>query len=352
MKWPLLSLLTAVTIFGNCAQPAAKNKVQQPVSSEDNPDLFHPNNQVLSSHIEFLYWSAVEGALMYAQKMTQPAWSSGATNAVQGKYENSTYNIDPGLRVSMSFFRAPRFWEIWASYTRLTSRGESSAKAPSRPGEYLTSAWPVPAAIGSLTHANSSLHLNYNVTDFYVDRYFNPNPHLRVRMIAGLTGTWIEQNWAMKYFGSTGFTQSVRNHWTYWGCGMRFGLMGDWFWTNDIYLTARGTLGGFIGPYHNRAIQRTNSLDPTSNNALPIRDGDYRDTRPVGNLQLIVGPSWQKNWDAMRTELFVGYEMNTWTNLQEVYHSTLGDPSDFKETWINTGYIALQGLTARFTIDY
>ncbi len=129
-------------------------------------------------------------------------------------------------------------------------------------------------------------------------------------------------------------------------------MMGDWFWTNDIYLTTKATLAGVMGPYHNRSSQTTTALAAGYNSTLPIRKASYRDTRATGNVQLLIGPSWQKNWTNKRTELFVGYEFNAWTNLQEVYHSTLGAPSDPKETWINSGFISLQGLTTRFTIDY
>ncbi len=354
MKWPFLSLLVLGTIFGDDLQQASCQstsitKKKTPEAAWD-ADLYHRDDQVVSAHLEFLYWKTLETDLIYAQKMSLPAWGP-ANNAVQGNYENSSFNIDPGFRVGVSFFRAPKFWEVYGSYTRLTSRGTNSIEAPNSSTQFLTAAWPVPL-MSQLTSATSSLHLNYNVADFYVDRYFNPNPHLRLRLLGGLTGTWLDQNWTVKYTDTSSNTSRVQNSWSYWGCGLRFGVMADWFWTSNIYLTTKATVGGFMGPYHNRAYQTTTVLSSGYNSTLPIRDANYRDTRPAGNAQLIIGPSWQQNWTDMRTELFVGYEFNAWMNLQEVYHSTLGAPSDPKETWINTGWLGLQGLTARFTIDF
>ncbi len=198
MKWSFLSLLAFATAFG-ASEPPCKNLDYCPV--QDSPDdcdldLFRRNCQVSSSHLEFLYWSTVESDLIYAQKMNQPAWGP-ANNAVQGEYKTSSYNIDPGFRITQSFFRAPRYWEVWASYTRLTSRGENSASAPPSSTQFLTGAWPLPL-MGPLNTAKSSLHLNYNVADFYIDRFFSPNPHLRVRMIAGLTAAWLDQNWTIR----------------------------------------------------------------------------------------------------------------------------------------------------------
>gem|GEM_PF-4211976 len=73
---------------------------------------------------------------------------------------------------------------------------------------------------------------------------------------------------------------------------------------------------------------------------------------PAFQSQFYFGPSYQKNFPNQRLEIFVGYELVTWLNLQEIYHSTSGAPSDPKETWINTSALALQGLTARASIDF
>ncbi|HEX2583327.1 MAG TPA: Lpg1974 family pore-forming outer membrane protein, partial [Chlamydiales bacterium] len=275
MKWPLLSLLALGTVFA-APQPPCKNVEHCPlqVSPDDcDLDLFRRNCQVSGSHLEFLYWTTVTNNLIYAQKMDQPAWGP-ANNGAEGAYQTSSYNIDPGFRLTQSFFRAPRYWEVAGSYTRLTARGEDSASAPSSATQFLTGAWPLPL-MSQLTAATSSLHLNYNVADFYVNRVFNPNPHLRIRMIAGLTGTWLTQNWIIRYSDILNNTGRVRNTWSYWGCGLRFGMVGDWFWTDDIYLTAKATFAGVMGPYHNRSFQTTTALAAGYNSTLPIRNASY-----------------------------------------------------------------------------
>ena len=356
MKLLLLSLLVLATAHAEL-KPQKNKPVCKPIDHcpvEDTPDdcdldLFRRNCQVYSSHFEFLFWKTVATDLIYAQKMNQPAWGPD-NNGVQGAYKTSCYNIEPGFRISQSFFRATRFWEVWGSYTRLTARGERSTTPSSVPTEFITASWELPF-MGPLQSATSSLHLNYNVADLFVDRLFYPNPHLRVRMIAGLTGTWLGQNWTSKYFDLTNSSR-IRNAWNYWGAGLRFGMTGDWYWTDNVYLTVKGTLAALAGSYHNRTRQTTTALAPGYNSTLPIRNASYRDTRPVGNIQVMIGPSWQQNWTKSRLELFVGYELNAWMNLQEVYHSTLGTPSAAKPTWISSGFLGLHGLTSRLTLDY
>jgi hypothetical protein len=67
---------------------------------------------------------------------------------------------------------------------------------------------------------------------------------------------------------------------------------------------------------------------------------------------LLIGPSWQKNFTCNRIEIFAGYEMNLWFNLQEIYRSTSGVPSAEKQTWQTTNALVLQGLTTRIVYDF
>lgn len=327
----------------------AKNQPPPPPAWDAN--LFSQDSQCISSHLEFLYWKAMENSLSYVLKTNAVPWNNDDTYPI-GNYKNADFNIDPGFRIAMSYFRAPRYWEVWGMYTRLTSRGTAQESPPSNPNEYLDSVWT--SYLSTLTQAKTWIHLNYNVADLFVDRYFNPNPHLRLRLIGGITGAWIDQNWTTRYYDIANKTTRIRNEWKFGGCGLRIGMYADWFWTSDIYLTLRGTLAALVGPYMNRVFQTTTAQpDPTYNPSLPIRNVTYRDTRSATHLQLILGPSWQKNWDPVRSELFVGYELNGWLNLQEIYHSTGANAaSGPKEPWITTGVLTLQGLTTRLTLDY
>ena len=131
-------------------------------------------------------------------------------------------------------------------------------------------------------------------------------------------------------------------------------MMVDWFWTDDIYMTLRGSIAALTGAYKNSMYQTT-SVTPTPayNPQLPIRNAVYRDSRTVANLQLLLGPSWQKSWKSVRTELFAGYEISSWMNLQEVYFSMPGTPAyTSQQTTINSGILTLQGLTTRFSVDF
>ncbi len=347
------------TLFANAAPSNSSNSsvpCAKPVKSCSEPakscpkpvpydaDLFRRDVPVYSAHGSFLFWRIQEGALDYALKMGQSSPSS--TNYAIGEMKKATYHGAPGFRVALSYFRAPNYWEIWWQYTRLTAHGSNRTTPPSSGERFITATWPVGGIAEPLSGAHSDTHFNYNVGDFLVDRFFNPNPHLRLRLVGGGSVAWMNQSWDILYTNSVNQESRIHNHWKFVGGGLKIGTTVDWYCGWDIYLTAQATAGSFLGSYHNTARQ-TSSLYTT-----PIRNMHFSDVRPAFTIQGIFGPSWQKNFCSMRAEIFAGYEINTWFNLQETYRSSDGLPEQSKQTWLSNAALALQGLTTRLTLDF
>jgi hypothetical protein len=292
-----------------------------------------------------------EGALDYALKMRHPAWGPSPSYA-QGDFQRSTYVFEPGVRLKLGYFRAPHFWELWWQYTRLTARGSNHVDKPSLDDLYITGTWPH-GTTAPLSSASSRLHMNYNLAEFLVDRYFIPSPHLRLRLIGGAVAAWINQDWQIKYRDSQNRFTNIRNRWRFVGGGLRIGTMFDWYWTGHLYMTALGTTGILFGGYTNKSLQTTD-FQPTAQDdtTTPIRDTTYRDIRPTFTAQAMMGPSWQQNFAKYRLEFFAGYEMNIWWNLQEIYRSTASSPESSKETWLNTALVSVHGVTTRISLDF
>jgi hypothetical protein len=342
--------LSALPLFGN----TPLSSLGQPKSKEPPPfdaDLFRRDVQCFSFDSEFLYWRLQEGALEYALSMTNSGWGPSECYA-QGNYQNGTFNGDPGFRVAFRFFRAPHFWDFVTQYTRLTARGTNQSDKPSTSGNYLTGTWPQ-IFTNPMEHAKSYIHLNYNLGDALISRVFFPNPHLRLRLQGGGVVSWMDQFWKILYQDGGSFETKIENRWRFIGGGLRIGVLFDWYWFMNIYMTGGSTFAALLGSYHNQAKQTTN-FQPSGlfNPSLPVRNAHFEDIRPAFEGQFYLGPSYQKNFTNQRFELFVGYELTTWWNVQEIFRSTNGAPSEAKETWINTSLLALQGLTARATLDF
>jgi hypothetical protein len=360
----MMNKTTLATLIAPLLAVAAQNdqkviyKNPEQISEHEwDRDLFRKDAQVISTHLEFLYWVPVEGSLMYAVEGNQinPHGDYSGTSGALGKYKNGTFDIDPGFRIGLSFYRAPHYWEAWAQYTRMTNRGHNSVEKP--PNYYLNGTWPTFTLVTVLDKATSDVHLNYNVVDAFFDRFFQPNPHLRLRLLAGLSGAWMNQDQEVRYYDNAGTTVLVKNSWSYNGVGARFGMMGDWFWIWDCYMTAKFTMAGLFGPYKNISFESSN--EGPAFTTEPLVNATYKDTRGIMNLQLLLGPSYQKSFTKWRLELFGGFEANLWYNLQEVYRSIFFESSfndDFPWTAqipiVNTGPLTLFGLTTRMTVDF
>lgn len=345
-------------------KPQTKNSTSQTSSTRYNScenadpeeiedvDLFRKCKQVFSTHFEFLYWKTRENSLDYALEMNRPAWGDAPSYA-QGDYKRANFKWAPGLRVALSFFRAPHYWELWGQYTLVNSNGHQKVTAPSESGVFLDSTWPK-IFDTPVQSAQSNIRLNYNVADFYATRVYFPNPHLRMRAVGGLTSTWMDQKWKILY-SDGGINQTrVQNNWDYWGVGFRGGGTADWFWTENIYFTAKTSVALLIGNYHNHALERTTFTpsDGLGDPSVPVRDSYYADTRSTYNVQFYLGPSWQKAYKALRVEVFAGYEINAWFNVLEVMRSTGSGPDGTKQTLVNSGTLSLDGLTLRLTMDF
>ncbi len=292
-------------------------------------DLFRKDDEVVFASAEFLYWTAQESCLDYAVRPS----SGGAY--LTGNSQNASFDLSPGIRITGGYFNAPKYWEVKGQYTYLTTSGKNRANAP------LVGLWPAEQPNSPLTHAHSTIDLKYNVFDVVVDRMFIPNPHLKVRMLAGISTAWLEQNWRTEYF-SGAFSTVIRNNWHFVGGGLRAGITSDWYWGRDIYLTGLASVAALLGSYNSHYKQTTpGGLAKTS----------YSDTRPTSCIQFIAGPSLQKNFTNHRLEIFIGYELNIWSNLQEIRKPGKIAQNE-ASIWVANSLLALQGLTTRVSFDF
>lgn len=337
---------------------ADETLLQTKVTVAYDADLFNKDKKVFFVSGEFLYWLVNESALQYAIKMDSQPWSQTQDITASGKYQNSDFHWAPGLRVSAGYFNAPHFWDIFAQYTYLPSSGHAKTEAPTKSGEYLVGTWQEPGVhtespAAPLAKASSHINLNYNVFDMLISRRFMPNEHFRMNLFGGLTGAVLNQHWSVHYTDTNSVESLVRNRWRFDGLGVRSGMKLDWYMdAADLYLTGAASGALLSGWYKNVAKQKSSLNIPGVDPTLPVGSTIYEDHRLVATTQIFFGPSWQKRFKSVRTELVAGYELTIWSNLQEVYRSNASLATDTKTPWINTSLLTLQGLTARFTIDF
>ncbi|MEN9343564.1 MAG: hypothetical protein RLZZ453_351 [Chlamydiota bacterium] len=312
-------------------------------------DLFNKDKRIFFASGEFLYWLANETALDYAIKMSHPV--SGGMSGISGtgKYQNAAFHWQPGFRLNIGYFNAPHYWDVFAQYTYVRPYGEVSTQAPTESLEYLNGTWLAPTietpAI-ALQSASSTVRLNYNVFDFLLSRRFHTNEHLRLNLFGGLTSAFLHQHWSISYEDIENNTALIRNRWRFDGLGLRLGTKVDWYMGWDIYLV--GTFsGGILSGWYKNTEKEVSSFYPT-----PIQNTVYEDHRLTTTGQMLFGPSWQKRFKTVRTEVVAGYELTAWGNLHEVFRPALAEPQGSKIITTDSSLLTLQGLTVRLTVDF
>lgn len=353
---PSLALLSSTSgLFSSSPPPCVPSATQQ--CPEADPDLFLKDQETIYTNIEFLLWNVNESYLDYAVKMDQPSWFPTGTSFAVGKYKNATFGWDPGVRVALGYFNAFNYWDVFAQYTFLHAEGTDTVHAPSESDQFLNGTTIGPdfnstSTASPLKKAHSQIDLYYNVVDGIFSRRFHPNPHFRLNLFGGLTAAFIHQSWNVRDTNTNNQVSKIKNQWSFSGAGPRIGIKVDWFMRCDFYLTGQVSNAILSGNYKNRAFQNTNAEIAGTDNTLPFHDTHFKDFRLVYTVQFFAGPSWQKVFKKMRTELFAGYEFTVWNNLHEIYRSNRTGATAGKETYINSSLLGLQGVTLRWTLDF
>lgn len=304
------------------------------------------------TNTELLVWTLQETPLDYA--IRTDVSSADTTPAItKGRYKTATFDWAPGFRLALGWYNQPRYWEIMWQYTQLFTSGSNHGEKPETTNNYIQPTWDIQSPT-PLKKAKSHISFHYHVADMLVSRVFDTNPHLRMRLIAGLTTSWMNQMWKIRYFNFNQNEEIIKNHWQYWGTGFRTGLSADWFWSGHFYFIGRLTFATLVGGYKNKIFQTTtyDPNNPANTESITVEDLKYRTNRFAFQNQFIVGTTYQRIFDNWAFEIFGGYEFNLWFNLHEIYRSKQTQPGNPIETRLSNGLLGMQGFTFRATFGF
>ncbi len=343
--------LSALLISASCLNATECYDSERCLPPTETDNHLFPKCKSFFGQVDFLYWTLKEGALDYAiDDFCCKKKSPFAGVLPYGEVKTSHFKFRPGVRVSVGYYNAPRLWEITGEYTYYKTHGSDCTTANANAECPLISTHPlIPTSLSKLNSASAENHFKYELGDFFVARVFDPNPHLRMRFLAGITGAYLDHHFQAAYQAEDSLvkdsmTIDYQDHWTYKAGGLRLGLTADWWWHWGLYMTGKATLAGYIGSYKNTFCEVTN-------NAL-VGGLNYKDTRFAEQIQLLVGPSWQHVGRCFHYSVMVGYEINGWFNLQESLRTAAVPFGVYKPVVWNTSALALHGLTVRLNAGF
>lgn len=332
------------TLLADVGQPS-------PESRPYDYDLFSKDRECEYVDLEALVFKLLNNQAV-GSIASSPSAQTNSQNApdTSEKIQNLNWQWRPGFRVTLGYFNAPKYWEVMGQYTWFEDRGHKTVKSPDANQQYLRVACYLPISEyqnDKVAQIRATGDLYYNDLSTLVSRNFYPNPHLRLKVIGGLTSMWAHQttNLVNTFTGKVD-TLNSKFHTKYWGVGFKMGATADWYWGKDFYLTGKVFWSIVTGRWN------TETKVATSGGKLyeQVSDSAYNATQ---NFQFIFGPSYQKSYEKMRWELFVGYELNTWLGALTTYnYSTSAGPQGwlFPQKFFED--LTLTGVNVRLTLDF
>ena len=236
----ILSLLTSYTLADEVksaphalvkATPKpAKKPAKKPIKPARTP-LFDSEKESFIAEGDFLYWNLTgQGQVNYALQT-----ESVSDTFSRQSYADTTSFYNPGMRFKLGYYRATNFWDLTADYTLIhfESRGKQQASSHRSLVSLFTD------NSNTLLSTRCDTLTSYKNFNIMASRVFLPGatPYLRLRLEGGAGFSWMRQTSRINNAYEAGISESIINHWRYWGGGVRGALSFDWYLGENIYMT-------------------------------------------------------------------------------------------------------------------
>jgi hypothetical protein len=271
------------------------------------------NNVYLSG--EFLYWTAYEDGLYYADKINQQDQS----NPTIHKIIEPTYPWKPAFSLGLGTYLKYDQWNLEANWTYFHTRTINKVKAlsPSAGSLLQTNLIPVAAEqqLSVYNDLTSDWELNFNTIDFDLSRSYYLSSRCAITPGGGVKAAWINQD--MHYHGSSdpsggnsaqAVNAIVENN--FMGVGPKvFGEL-SWYFVRSFKIMGR--LGGSLlyGKFKTKRMDTTLSVTNTFD--LGLLD-DTMKIRPMA--QALLGFAWESPLGRNKQyflEFAITYEAQIW----------------------------------------
>lgn len=135
---------------------------------------------------------------------------------------------------------------------------------------------------------------------------------------------------------------------------MRVGVDFDWYLGKGWSISATTSAAALLGYYSNYTKVDTNNAG-TGNAPTDIENSHYDDNRIATQIQMQLGPSWGIMWDDWGINIFAGYELNAWFNIEELRSGDLSSSTSSitqRRTVINDSVLGLQGFVGKIQVNF
>lgn len=378
MKRILFSLLcffSLTSLYSESTRQMINSTTTQPTTNSNTPSLYQseaatPPQTPLTSYssyrpeierqafyigAEYLYWKLDESGMNYAITNNSPtAYDPANMRDVMSLVRNFhqvDFHYDSGVRGWLGYRVPDYFWEIEGEYTFYYTSDRQHVTRKPPPLGILDGTFPE-FTRSPIERASSRFNFHYHTARLQLARPFFVGKTILIRPFFGMQGAWISQKWAVTYTGGDGEKTFFQNNWDYEAGGIHLGLNSEWYIAYGLGLFMNGTLSSLYG---NHRLLCT--MDPEIFTGGPFQKITPNEHRVAQALQLSAGITWGMAFDPIAFRILLGYELNTWFNINELYRVNLAGngttaPNNEKIPLLTNTSLNLQGLIAGFVLEF
>jgi Legionella pneumophila major outer membrane protein precursor len=298
---------------------------------------------------DYLYWTAREDGLYFAQKGFSDPSPSFPPSADSSSFHGTLKKLHPrwtsgarigiGLNFPKEGYDAILYWTWFSSQSHASARSSRGSLLPL----WATPDFPPPT---SATRAKGHFDLNLNLLDLEWGRSSWFGGSFSLRPFFGLRGAWITQRLKTQFAFTTLpiVFERLRSEADFHGGGLRAGIDTRFALPHKFSICGLASGSLLYG-------QTDNGLRIKEDHITIARTKDHS-WEGLSTLQMSLKLGWDSHFakDRLHIEFHVGWESNIWFSINTMNHfmNHLRQGSYFKEN----GNLAMQGLVAGGRFDF
>ena len=328
--------------FFCAAAIATSTYADDSLHSEKHPDQAYTNLKKTQADelgfivsADFIYWTVRQDGQFYSV-------SGVGTNTNKGSVHELDWRWQPGFKVALGLNLPHDDWDLLAEYTWIYSKASGRTQQDAATST-LTSYWAVNGAVAFLQNARASWGNHFNNIDLELGKNTQLSPYFNLRLHAGLKGSWINQNYNVRYTTITGDLQHLKQDHDFWGVGPRAGIDTTWYFVKHFSFFGDLAVSLLWSQFN---LDRKETVTTAGVFTVVFNTGVSPHTfEPV--IELFAGFRWDTGLgdnDKYHCTIEAGWENQIWI-LQNQYIKRMPETD-------HAGNLVLQGLTVKAKFEF
>ena len=296
---------------------------------------------------DFLYWTGRMDGLSYVTA----GLGNNITSVSRGKAYFPDWEWDAGFKVGLGHNLPHDGWDISTQYTWFHTSATDYTKGTtldpnwdiSNLGTFITSS-DLP---GSVSRADATWKLKYNVVDLELGRNYFISHYLSLRPHFGFKVSWQDIDYRIHYQVELSDQEShlrMKNDTDFWGIGLRSGLDTAWHINPVFSVYGDFALSALWSQYEVKRRDTRSDVDSNTSIITYDTEKDFHTLKPVLELSIGLRGEWWCSDNRYHFLVQAGWEEQLWINHNQFVKMHFAQSAH--------GDLILQGFTLKGRFDF